>query len=194
MHQRDRVPRMDSLRVGLYAPPMQPPPYVSSAATRRVFRGVRRLGASLLAASLLATPACTGLEPAAIGAAVSGAQSGVTLLSDTQVWSYELATFGDVVDVTHIAADTLSLRKLNERDDQADRYWVYYRYGVWRKVVVEIIRETPTVTSIRVSVKSRNERGMATMFLRQVFQELKERGAYLDDIDASRAGSGDGQF
>jgi len=152
---------------------------------------VRWGGAALLIGMApLTMSGCTGLEPAALGAAVSGAQTGVTLLSDTEVWSYELAEFDDVVVAVQAAADTLSLRKLNERDDQEDRYWVYYRFQDWRKVVVEVKRETPTVTSINVDVKSNHERGMAGMFLRQVFDELREADAYLDEIEASRSAVG----
>ena len=146
------------------------------------------MATTILAAAALPMNGCTGLEPAAIGAAVSGAQTGVTLLADAELWSYELAPFDDVVEAVHYAADKLSLRKLNEDANETDRYWVYYRFSTWRKVTVEVVAETPTVTSIQVDVKSVDDRGMAALFLRQVFRYLRDNGAYLDEPTTSRGG------
>ena len=170
---------------------------LGSAAASAVRRGRRPLRvcpgrvsrvvvSSACVACVAATCSCTGFEPAAIGAAVSGAQSGVTLLSDAELWSFELAPFGDVVAATHVAAQKLSLRMLNEDADQTDRYWVYYRFGDWRKVTVEVVAATPTVTSIQIDVKSTGDRGMAGLFLRQVYAYLMETGAYYDEPTNSR--------
>jgi len=132
-----------------------------------------------LLSPLLILPGCTGLEPAVIGAAVSGVQTGVTLFSGSRLWSYEYAHFDDVVDATMTITDRLELPRTNENDESDDRYWSAHRYGQSRRLIeIEIRRETDVVTSIRIDVGHKSQRGMAALMLRQIFAELRARGAY----------------
>jgi hypothetical protein len=145
-----------------------------NAATRRTLSFIAAAGAGALS---LANTGCTGLEPAVLGAAVSGAQSGVTLLADHELWSYELASFEDVSAAVDTTALRLELERANERREE-DRYWVFFRDDRGRKVVIQVRPRTASVTSIEIDVQSPADRGMASLFLRQVFFELREMGAY----------------
>jgi len=132
-----------------------------------------------LTIALLTLPACTGLEPAMIGAAVSGAQTGVTLLAGGEMRSFELARFDDVVAGVERAAASLALEERKAiRDEQ--RVWFDYRYN-GRSMTVEILHRTKRVTSVFVSVRKKNHRGMAALLLRDLYHELREAGAYLED-------------
>jgi hypothetical protein len=129
---------------------------------------------------LLTLPACTGVEPAILGAAVSGASTGATILTKGRMNAFEYARFEEVAAASETAANDLGLRELNRRDDQPDRRWYYYRYSDWQKLEVEITRQTPTVTKVETTVRSEEHRGMATLFLRHLYVELERRGAILD--------------
>jgi len=141
----------------------------ATATTRRLWP------ASLLGASL-ALGSCTGVEPALIGAAVNGAQTGASLFSGAEVWIYEIAEFEPVVEAVEQTEKELALRKLNEvRED--GRYWVYYRFAKHAKLVVEVRRQTPTVTSIEVDVPDKDQQGMASLFLKRVLDRIEAQPA-----------------
>lgn len=129
--------------------------------------------------ALAALPGCTGLEPAMIGAAVSGAQTGVTLLSGGEMRSFELARFDDVVAGVERAAASLALEERKAIRDEG-RVWLDYRYN-GHSMKVEILRRTERVTSVFVTVRKKTHRGMAALFLRDLFHELREAGVYLED-------------
>jgi hypothetical protein len=147
--------------------------------------GPRRNGRAAtiaLAVSLLGAAGCTGLEPAVIGAAVSGVQTGVTLFAGSQFWSYEYADFTNVVEAARVVAERLELEQVNENAEREGRYWAAYRYGPKNRLIeIEILRQTDVVTSIRVYVGAQSQRGMAALLLRQVFVDLRSRGAYPDE-------------
>jgi len=147
--------------------------------TRRTTR--RTAAATLAAAALAAAPACTGLEPALIGPAVTGASQGAALFSDHEIVVFEHARFDDVVAAAELALSELGTTEINRRDDQTDRRWYFHRYGDNQKLVVEIIRETPVITRIGAEVKSKRQRGMAALFLRKMHVDLAESGSLIDD-------------
>jgi hypothetical protein len=118
---------------------------------------------------------CTGVEPALLGAAISGAQSGVTLLSGAEVWAYEIADFETVVKAIRETEVELGLRKLNEVSEPG-RYWVYYRFGRASKLVIEVKSQTEQVTSIEAEVAEKDQQGMASLFLKRVFQRVEKSG------------------
>lgn len=135
----------------------------------------------LWAGVLLAmTPgACTGLEPALIGAAASGAQTGVTLLEGGELRTFELARFDDVVAGAERAGASLGL-ELRAENRAPERVWLDYRYN-GQSMKVLILRRTDRVTSVEVSLRRKKHRGMAALFLRDLFHELRDAGAYLED-------------
>lgn len=128
----------------------------------------------------VALPACTGLEPALIGAAATGAQTGVTLLAGGELRTFELARFEDVVAAAERSRASLGLDLAKEvRSD--DRVWFDFRYDDDRSLKVEILRRTDRVTSIEASVRKKKHRGMAALFLRDLYHELRDADAYLED-------------
>ncbi|MFG0292809.1 MAG: hypothetical protein ACF8MJ_06595 [Phycisphaerales bacterium JB050] len=116
---------------------------------------------------------CTGLEPALVGAAISGAQSGVTLFSGAEVWAYEIAEFDAVLVAIRRTEEELGLRKLNEVSEPG-RYWVYYRFGRSSKLVVEMKSQTEQVVSIKAEVADKDQQGMASLFLKRLFQRVNQ--------------------
>jgi len=138
--------------------------------TSRPFRA-KALGLSL--AMPLWLVGCTGLEPALVGAAVSGAQTGVTLLSGAEVWSFEIADYDTVVAAVKQTEQDLGLRKLNEVEETG-RYWVYYRFARTSKLVIEVRRQTEVITSIEAEVGNKDQHGMASLFMRHVFEIVEQ--------------------
>lgn len=137
-------------------------------------KGSRRSFAeALLLAAPLTLAGCTGLEPAIIGAAISGAQTGVTLLSGAETWSFEIADFDEVVAAVKQTEQDLALRKLNEIEEE-DRYWVYYRFARSARLIIEVRRQTDTITSIEADVGNKDQQGMASLFLRHVFELVEQ--------------------
>ncbi len=128
--------------------------------------------ASLLGATLGLT-SCTGVEPALIGAAVNGAQTGVSLFSGAEIWAYEIAEFDRVLNAIEETERELGLRQLNEVVEE-DRYWVYFRFARTARLIVEVRRQTPTVTSIEVDVADRDQQGMASLFLKRVIDRIEK--------------------
>jgi len=126
---------------------------------------------------------------ALLSAGMAVTQSGVTYVEGKQLRSFELARFEDVDLATERAAEALTLTKINERRRNG-HIWKYFRYNSTGKVVVDIYRQSDTVTSIDIEIKSRSSRGMGSLYLRQVFNELAEADAYLEDWgDEARRGA-----
>jgi hypothetical protein len=78
-----------------------------------------------------------------------------------------------VVDAVKQTEQDLSLRKLNEVVEPG-RYWVYYRFGHAEKLVIEVRRQTATITSIEAEVGDKGQHGMASLFLRHAFELVEQ--------------------
>jgi len=127
-----------------------------------------------------AIPACTGIEPAVIGAGATAAETGVTLLDTGSLKTFELARFEDLVAAAERAGASLGLSLLNEV--RKDGYvWRYYRYGDRDKLVVTIRRQTPSVTTVRLKVGAKADQAMAALYLRVIYDDLRDSGAYLEE-------------
>ncbi len=110
-----------------------------------------------------------------VGAALSGAQTGVTLLSGAEVWAFEKRSFEEMADAVDRAGESLGLTRLNEKRTDG-RHWVYFRYLKHNKLVVEVVRTTDEVTSVQIDTRKKNQQGMATLFLEEVFRMLEDQG------------------
>jgi len=94
---------------------------------------------------------CTGLEPAALSAGASVAQSGVTLLGRGKAQTIRLATFEACKDATADVAAELGL-KLNSRrgdDDFERRSYVDDQNQV---ITIEIKRRTAEMSQLKSDV------------------------------------------
>lgn len=163
-----------------------------------------------VAGCVLCAAGCTGLEPAAISAGASAAQSGVTFFSRGKLRSFELVEFDDALTALRAAAKRLSLemedeevhavqgRRDNGRDpgsapgDYADsgragesalngRARVSLRDERGASVVVIIERRTATVTFIQADVGLLGDTGLSSLLLMETYDELRDMGAYIDD-------------
>ncbi|GAB4549095.1 MAG: hypothetical protein Tsb0013_10130 [Phycisphaerales bacterium] len=127
---------------------------------------------------------CTGLEPALIGAAISGTQTGVTLLAGAEVLDFREVAYEDVCAAVDRVERRFDLVRVNTVDDPEEgRYWVYFRYD-GRKLTAEVRRLTGVITSLEVDTRAKDQRGMATLFVEAVVEEL-------DAIEGERASQGD---
>jgi hypothetical protein len=172
--------------------------------------GTRVLLAGAWVICALAGSGCTGLEPAAISAGASAAQSGVTLFSRGKLRSFELVEFDDAVAALRVAAKRLSLEveeeevhvvrsvRANGREagtapgDYSDsgrgggaalngRARFALRDERGASVVVVIERRTATVTFIQADVGLLGDTGLSSLLLMETYDELREMGAYIDD-------------
>lgn len=147
--------------------------------------------------------ACTGLEPAVIGASATAAQSGATFFSRGKFRSFELVRFDDAVIAIRIAAEKLSLAKLEDEvqlqrrdasvpaepieDDAAApnipgvRARMVVQDDRRQSLVIVIERRSATVTMIQIDAGTFGEAGLASLLLSQTFDNLSEMGAYVDD-------------
>jgi hypothetical protein len=147
--------------------------------------------------------ACTGLESAVIGASATAAQSGATFFSRGKFRSFELVRFDDAVIATRVAAEKLSLAKLEDEvqlqrraaavpaepiEDAAAapnipgvRARMVVQDDRGQSLVIVIERRSATVTMIQIDAGTFGEAGLASLFLSQTFDNLSEMGAYVDD-------------
>lgn len=137
-----------------------------------------KLFLALLIANLAA--GCTGLEPAAIGAGVNAIQTGVTYVSGRNLYSYQPAVYADVHLAALRAGDRLALELYSDRKVSKTGYEVKYRFGETgaNRIVVTITESTDAVTRVVVNTKKTSTRGMATLFLQIMTDELETLGAY----------------
>ncbi len=176
-----------------------------------------RLAAQLgvLVAVLAAIPACTGLEPAVIGAGATAAQSGATFFARGKFRSFELVRFDDALTAMRDAAGKLSLEAMEDQvrrvsgrvaggsadadadstgpDVSGERARMVYRDERGQSLVVVIQKRTATVTMIQIDAGTFGEAGIASLLLSQTLDNLADMGAYVDEwnrADPRRGGAG----
>ena len=120
---------------------------------------------------------CTGLEPAAISAGATAAQSGATFFTQGRFSSIELTEFKDAEIAVRAAAGEMSLR-LAEDEPGPDRTRLVYFDEQHQSIVVVIERRTETVTSIEADVGTFGENGLASLLMRQTAAQLQAMRAY----------------
>lgn len=120
---------------------------------------------------LLSLSGCTGLEPAAVGAGVSAAQSGGAFLSRGKAGSYELATFEESLEAARRAGDTCGFQLDRERPTPHGLVLVYYDDRAQR-ISVTVERRTESVTLIRANTGPLGPTGLASLYFKQVLEVL----------------------
>lgn len=129
---------------------------------------------------------CTGVEPAAIGVGISTAQAGIGFFDGTDVRSFELVRYENVVAAADKAASVLEmdLRYVREPEDTYRKgRWEIRNYDLRGRAVlfIEIREETPSVTQVRTEARTPQQRGIAALFTKQLFVEIDRANAYLED-------------
>lgn len=175
-----------------------------------VYSGMKRAVSAGVIVWMLCAAGCTGLEPAAISAGASAAQSGVTFFSRGKLRSFELVKFEDAVEAMRRAGARLSMRLVEENvrdagepvgsadavaatpEDQHEvdrtgadvpgqRARLVFHDERGGSVVVVIERRTATVTFIQADVGLLGDTGLSSLLLVETYDELREMEAYIDD-------------
>ncbi len=118
---------------------------------------------------------CTGLEPAALSAGASVAQTGVTVFDRGKARTIELARFDDVVGATRRAIAELSLTPTLE-DPTPGRLRLGCADERGGTVILVLQRHTETMTLIQADVGIFGEIGIATLVVRRILAELTASG------------------
>jgi len=123
---------------------------------------------------------CTGLEPAAIGAGFNAVQAGVTYVSGANAHSYQPAVYEDVYIAALRAGDRLALELYSDRPVSKSGNQIKFMFGEFgtHRIVVTITRSTDAVTKVVVNTKKKSTRGMSTLYLQMLTDELVSMGAY----------------
>lgn len=149
------------------------------------FARVNGLNAVLSAAAL--APAglgwgCTGLEPAAIGAGASAAETSASFFAKGQVTSFEAVGFDDAVTAAREAAGVLRLRIVEDEPGDADRAGIRHRFVVRderrESTVIVIERRTEAVTMIHADVGTFGPTPLANLIVNMTLDRLRKSGAY----------------
>ncbi len=149
-------------------------------------RGMKKMFSAALVSGVVFGVGCTGLEPALLGAAVSGTQTGITLLADADVYRFDKAPFDATVGALDRAAEELGL-EAHTRYEYEDRVLRYYRFRDDLLLEVEVRRETEAVTSIKASVNKHRNRGIAQLYIQEIRGDLSERGFIEGDGEMLRS-------
>ncbi len=137
----------------------------------------RGVSTALLIGVAAVGASCTGLEPAAISAGASAAQSGATFFTQGRFTAVELASFTDALDAVHAAATDMSLDLIEDTIEDG-RARIVYRDERNQSIVVVIQRRTESVTRVRADVGTFGENGLASLLLRQMSAKLREMEAH----------------
>ena len=119
---------------------------------------------------------CTGLEPAAVSAGASVAQTGVTIFDRGKARTVELARFDDAAEAARRAAARLSLTQPLE-DSEPGRLRMAFKDDRDESIVVVIQRHTETMTLIQADVGVFGEIGFASVVIKQILADLTNKGA-----------------
>lgn len=128
---------------------------------------------------------CTGIEPAAIGAGFTAVQTGVTYISGSNSYSYQPAVFADVYVAAIRAGDRLALELYTDRVISKAGHEIRYNFGENKehRIVVTVTPSTDAVTRVVVNSKKTSTRGMSTLYLEVLTDELVSMGAYSPLLD-----------
>lgn len=130
---------------------------------------------ALLGAAL---PACTGLEPAAVSAGASAAESGVSIFTQGKVQKFEPAPYERVLAAMRESAAVLDLR-LTEEDSAGHRSRLVFRDELNASIVVVVQLRTSTITWVQGDVGTLGRTALASLLLTEVGNRLRAGGAYV---------------
>jgi hypothetical protein len=140
---------------------------------------MRRFFATLTSvAGVFALAGCTGLEPAALSAGASVAQTGVTILDRGKARTVELAKYQDAVDATRrVMAKMTMTQTLEDPSPDGHRVRMSFHDDRNERVMIVIERHTDTVTLLQADVGLLGEAGIASLVLKQILAELTKAGS-----------------
>lgn len=142
---------------------------------------MRELAAACLAGITSAVGGCTGLEPAAISAGASAAQTGATIFTQGKLTTFEPVRFGDCVTAVRAAGQRLGLLLRADEPGQADeadrRLRLVFDDERGQSIVVVVQQRTPTLTRLTIDVGTFGPIGMANLLLQETIERLNAMDA-----------------
>lgn len=132
----------------------------------RGWRGV------LTAATTLGAAGCTGLEPSAVSAGASVAQSGVTFFGRGKAQSFELATVEEVAAAVRRTGERMALERTADTTDDDGNVRITYRDEERQYVDVTIRRRTPAVTQVKTDVGIFGNSGLSGLLMVKTLDDL----------------------
>lgn len=125
----------------------------------------------LLALSAVGLGACTGLEPAIIGAGATAAETGVTVFTKGKAVRFEPARYEDVLTALRAAAKRLAL---NFQEDELEerRARLVYTDDRTGNIVAVVEARTEHVTMVQADVGTFGYSGLANLLVSETNAEL----------------------
>jgi len=118
-----------------------------------------------------ALPACTGLEPAAVSAGTSVAQTGVTILDRGKARVVEMVSYDEALAAVYGAADKLSLTQ-TRCDPTKMRQCLAFVDDRGDHLTIVIEGHTRSMTMIQADAGTFGEVLIASLFVKQVQVQL----------------------
>jgi hypothetical protein len=125
--------------------------------------------------SVLGLSGCTGLEPAVIGAAVSGTQAGAAVYSKGRISAAAIAHYPDVQKAVRAAAAELSFDLTYERENEIwSRYTLKDDRNKAFSVYVRV--RTETMTQLDIDVGRFGNAAIGRLLLMRVGAQIPQSG------------------
>ncbi len=163
-HQREAKISRDTARRGRQARVI--------ACKMRLFRDRRAvlglgLSVAMAVGAVAAMAACTGLEPAAVGAGASVVQTGVTFFEKGKVGVFEKAPYPMTLEIVRRTGTGLALMCMAD-ESTPTRTRIVYHDERKNSIVVIVQRHTEEITYVQADVGTFGETGLASLFVKQV--------------------------
>lgn len=132
----------------------------------------------LLALPALWLGACTGLEPAIVGAGATAAETGVTIFTKGKVVRFEAARYQDVLTALRAAAQRLALNfEEDELEDRRAR--LVYSDDRTGNIVAVVEARTEVITMVQADVGTFGYAGLANLLVSETNAELAHMKAFI---------------
>lgn len=121
--------------------------------------------------------ACTGVEPAALSASASVAESGVTFLGRGKAQTFQMASLAGAADAVRLAATDMRLTTTRDRHDDNGRVYLSFKDERDASVSIMVKRRTETVTQLKTDVGFFGNGDLAALLLLRTIEHLREAGS-----------------
>ena len=124
---------------------------------------------------------CTGIDPAMIGVGVNAVQQGVTYVSGVDSYSFQPARYEDSLSAALRAGESIGLDMYSVREVSEGHTEIRFLYDEDDRLTVQVEHQTNEVTLIQVNIKKKSRRGMGTLYMRALTDELRKAEAYVGE-------------
>jgi hypothetical protein len=129
-----------------------------------------------------ALTACTGVEPAVLGAGATAAESGVTFFEKGKVTTFEPVPYREAVEAARFVAQSLQLQIAVDEPGVDDELNRRHRFSLRDERGVSIVlivdRRTAAITRLHADVGTFGPTSLAGLVVNKTLERLKQTGAY----------------